>query len=67
MDLIQLSDKELKAELKRRKEFAKCLCPRCIHFHVGYASWGVPTYCDRTGYWERQEYDKKICKDYKAK
>lgn len=58
---------ELKAEIKARKEFEKCLCPKCAHFRAVYPIWGAYTECDRSGEWREQDWRRKKCKSYEPK
>lgn len=36
---------ELKAEIKARREFEKCLCPKCAHFRAVYPICGDYSVC----------------------
>lgn len=58
---------ELKAEIKARREFEKCLCPKCAHFRAVYPAWGAYTECDRSGEWQEQDWTRKKCKSFKPK
>lgn len=61
------ADKVKKAEIKARREFEKCLCPKCAHFRAVYPIWGAYTECDRSGEWQEQDWTRKECKSYEPK